>query len=196
MYGLHVGHFAEPLLRWLYFIFGVAGTAMIGTGLVMWLGKRQLKHAKTGVLPLELRVVEVLNIASMSGLMIAVASFFWANRLLPGGFAGRADWEVSVFFTVWAVSVMHAALRKGRSAWREQLWLGALLFAGLPVLDLLICGRYLLDALMSGNRVLAAFDLTVLVTGLFLGWAALKFKAAPAGKTSRVSLPVVPQEAP
>ncbi|RMU66563.1 Membrane protein [Pseudomonas syringae pv. syringae] len=196
MYGLHVGHFAAPLLRWLYFMFGVAGTAMIGTGLVMWLGKRQLKHAKTGVLPLELRVVEVLNIASMSGLMLAVASFFWTNRLLPGGLAGRADWEVSVFFTFWALSFMHAALRKGRNAWREQLGLGALLFAGLPLLDLLTCGRYLLDSLMSGNWVLAAFDLTALVTGLFLGWAALKFKAVLADKNARVSLPVAAQETP
>ena len=50
------------------------GTAMIGTGLVIWLGKRQLKHAKTGVMPFELRLVEVLNIASMSGLMIAIAA--------------------------------------------------------------------------------------------------------------------------
>ena len=47
-YGLHMGHFAGPVLRWLYFICGLAGTAMIGTGLVIWLGKRQLKHAKSG----------------------------------------------------------------------------------------------------------------------------------------------------
>ncbi|KPW42346.1 Uncharacterized protein ALO59_01233 [Pseudomonas amygdali pv. mellea] len=194
MYGLHVGHFAEPLLRWLYFIFGMAGTAMIGTGLVMWLGKRQLKHAKNGVLPLELRLVEVLNIASMSGLMIAVASFFWANRLLPSGFIGRADWEVSVFFTCWALSVVHALVRKGRSAWREQLGLGAVLFAGLPLLDLLTSGRYLLDSLMSGSWVMTAFDLTALVTGLFLGWAALKFKALPAAETARVALQAIPRE--
>ncbi|RMM97137.1 hypothetical protein ALQ67_02336 [Pseudomonas savastanoi pv. glycinea] len=194
MYGLHVGHFAEPLLRWMYFIFGVAGTAMIGTGLVMWLGKRQLKHAKTGVLPLELRLVEVLNIASMPGLMIAVASFFWANRLLPSGFTGRADWEVSVFFTCWALSVVHALVRKGRSAWREQLGLGAVLFAGLPLLDLLTSGRYLLGSLMSGSWVMTAFDLTALVTGLFLGWAALKFKALPAAETARVALQAIPRE--
>ncbi|OSN60812.1 hypothetical protein BV349_05134 [Pseudomonas syringae pv. actinidiae] len=194
MYGLHVGHFAEPLLRWLYFIFGVAGTAMIGTGLVMWLGKRQLKHAKTGVLPLELRLVQVLNIASMSGLMIAVAGFFWANRLLPSGFSGRADWEISVFFTLWALSAGHALIRKGRSAWREQLMLGALLFAGLPLLDLLTSGRYLLDSLSAGSWVLTAFDLTALVTGVFLGWAALKFKAIPAAKTARVAVQATPQE--
>ncbi len=30
--GLHMGNFAGPWLRWLYFVFGVAGTAVIGTG--------------------------------------------------------------------------------------------------------------------------------------------------------------------
>jgi uncharacterized iron-regulated membrane protein len=100
-YGLHMGHFAGPVLRWLYFICGLAGTAMIGTGLVIWLGKRQLKHAKTGVMPFELRLVEVLNIASMSGLMIAIAAFFWANRLLPASVAERSGWEVQTFFIAW-----------------------------------------------------------------------------------------------
>ncbi|MCD5994024.1 PepSY domain-containing protein [Pseudomonas sp. CDFA 602] len=198
IYGLHVGHFAEPLLRWLYFIFGIAGTAMIGTGLVMWLGKRQVKHVKSGVLPLELRLVEVLNIASMSGLMIAVAGFFWANRLLPTAFAGRADWEVSVFFTLWGVSLLHAAVRGGQRAWREQLWLGALLFAGLPVLDLLTSSGYVLGALRAGSWVLAAFDLTALATGLFLGWAAMKFKpdsARTAVVTDGLPMPVNTGEA-
>lgn len=198
MYGLHVGHFAEPLLRWLYFIFGIAGTAMIGTGLVMWLGKRQLKHARSGVLPLELRLVDVLNIASMSGLLIAVAAFFWANRVIPAGLAGRADWEVSVFFSVWGVSVLHALVRRGRSAWREQLWLGAFLFTALPLLDLLTSGRYLMDSLASGHWVLAAFDLTVLATGLFLGWTATKFTSSPASKALRpdsTPLQAGPQEA-
>jgi uncharacterized iron-regulated membrane protein len=177
LYGLHVGHFASPTLRWLYFIFGIAGTAMIGTGLVMWLGKRRLKHEKSGVLPFELRLVEVLNIASMAGLVLAVAGFFWANRLLPKEMDGRADWEVDLFFAVWALSVVHAAVRKGWQGWREQLGTGALLFIGLPLLNVLTGNaRYLLEAVMHGHWTLLAFDLTALGTGLFLGWLALKFK--------------------
>ena len=109
-YGLHMGHFAGPVLRWLYFICGLAGTAMIGTGLVIWLGKRQLRHAKTGAMPFELRLVEVLNIASMSGLMIAIAAFFWANRLLPVSFAERSDWEIQTFFIAWGLSLLHTCL--------------------------------------------------------------------------------------
>ncbi len=178
-YDLHMGQFAGPLLRWLYFIFGIAGTTMIGTGLVMWLGKRALKHAKAGVLPFELRLVQVLNIASMAGLMMAVAAVFWANRLLPAGLAGREHWEVRAFFVVWGLSVLHALLRKGQTAWREQLGIGALLFAGLPVLDLLTSREYLMASLRAGDWVLASFDLTALGTGLLLGRAAWKFRQRP-----------------
>lgn len=179
MYGLHIGEFAGPLLRWLYFVFGIAGTAMIGTGLIMWLAKRQAKHAKTGVLPFELRLVEVLNIAGMAGLMIAVAAFFWGNRLLPVGLADRSGWEINLFFGVWALSVLHALLRSGRQAWREQLMCGALLFAGLPLLDIATGGGYLMASLQSHDWVLLSFDLTALLTGLFMVWGATKFRPQP-----------------
>ncbi|MBK5417073.1 PepSY-associated TM helix domain-containing protein [Pseudomonas sp. TH31] len=177
-YGLHMGHFAGPVLRWLYFICGLAGTAMIGTGLVIWLGKRQLKHAKSAVLPFELRLVEVLNIASMSGLLVAVAAFFWANRLLPAGMAERADWEVNSFFIVWGLSILHALLRRGRKAWVEQLALAAVLFCSVPLLNALTTPNSLGVSLVQGDWMMAGFDLTCLGSGLFLAWAAWKMQRA------------------
>ncbi|OWP71413.1 PepSY domain-containing protein [Pseudomonas sp. K2I15] len=175
-YGLHMGHFAGPVLRWLYFICGLAGTAMIGTGLVMWLGKRQLKHAKTGVMPFELRLVAVLNIASMSGLMIAIAVFFWANRVLPASFAGRSGWEVQAFFIAWGLSVLHAIVRQGRRGWVEQLSMGALLFIGVPVLNALTTTQHLGVSLANGDWAMASVDLTCLGSGVFLAWAAWKMQ--------------------
>ncbi len=175
-YGLHMGHFAGPLLRWLYFICGLAGTAMIGTGLVIWLGKRQLKHVKTGVMPFELRLVEVLNIASMSGLVIAIAAFFWANRLLPVSFAERSDWEVQSFFIAWGLTLLHAMLRRGRRAWIEQLGLGAVLFMAVPLLNALTTSEHLGVSVAKGDWAMAGFDLTCLGSGLFLAWAAWKMQ--------------------
>ncbi|WP_350613757.1 PepSY-associated TM helix domain-containing protein [Pseudomonas sp. HY7a-MNA-CIBAN-0227] len=175
-YGLHMGHFAGPVLRWLYFVFGLAGTAMIGTGLVLWLGKRQLKHANTGVMPFELRLVEVLNIASMSGLMIAIAAFFWANRLLPVSFAERSDWEVQSFFIAWGLTLLHAIVRRGRRAWVEQLGLAALLFIAVPLLNALTTTEHLGVSLVKGDWAMAGFDLTCLGSGVFLAWAAWKMQ--------------------
>jgi hypothetical protein len=177
-YGLHMGHFAGTVLRWLYFICGLASTAMIGTGLVIWLGKRQLKHAKSSVMPFELRLVEVLNIASMAGLVSAVAVFFLANRLLPVSLAGRADWEVNAFFIAWGLSVVHALWRPGRKAWVEQLVLGAALFVAVPLINALTTPWNLAATLMQGDWTLAGFDLTCLATGLFLAWAAWQMQRA------------------
>lgn len=177
--GLHMGNFAGPWLRWLYFFFGVAGTAVIGSGLMMWLAKRQLKHAKRECLPGELRLVEVLNIASMSGLLLAVAGFFWANRLIPLGAESRADWEVNAFFIAWGLSLVHAVLRSGRRAWGEQLALGALAFALLPLLNGLTTGQGLNHSLRVGDWAMAGFDLTALGIGLLLAWLAGKLLRSP-----------------
>ena len=187
LYGLHMGHFAGPTLRWLYFVFGLAGTAVIGTGLVMWLGKRQLKHAKSGTQPFELRLVEVLNIASMSGLVVAVAAFFWANRLLPVGLEGRADWEINSFFIAWGLALLHALLRPGRRAWGEQLMLAAVLFAGLPLLNALTTDTGLHHSIAQGDWLIAGFDLTALGCGLFLAWVAAKMLRSPVVAPKRVA---------
>lgn len=187
-YGLHMGLFAGPLLRWLYFVCGLASTAMIGTGLVIWLGKRQLKHAKCAVQPFELRLVEILNIASMAGLVLAVAAFFWSNRLLPAAFAERADWEVNSFFWAWGLSLLHACVRPGRRAWIEQLGLGAVLFAGVPVLSVLTSPSLTDGFMVRGDWSIAGFDLACLCSGLFLAWAARKLQRAaivPAGAKPR-----------
>ena len=194
-YGLHMGRFAGPVLRWLYFICGLASTAVIGTGLVIWLGKRQLKHAKSGVMPFELRLVEVLNIASMAGLTVAVAAFFWANRLLPVHMTGRADWEINSFFILWGLSVIHAGIRPGRSAWVEQLILAALLFCGIPLLNALTTSHHLVAALTQGDWAMAGFDLACLGSGLFLAWAAWKMRrSGRVATTTRQRAPAVTLE--
>lgn len=174
LYGLHMAHFADTGLRWLYFLAGTGGTAMIGTGLVMWLGKRQLKHAKSARQPLHLRLVAMLNVMSMAGLMLGVMGFFWANRLLPADLAGRSDLEVRVFFWLWALSALHAALRPARQAWLEQLGLGALLCMGLPLLNGLTTTHGLNHSLPEGDWAMAGVDLTALGWGLLLAWVTRK----------------------
>ena len=175
-YGLHMGVFAGPWLRWMYFLCGIAGTAMIGTGLVMWLGKRQLKHARAGHMPFELRLVGLLNITSMAGLLWAVAVFFWANRLLPVDLAGRSGWEVKSFFIAWGLSALHAGLRTAGKAWVEQLSLAALAFAGLPLLNALTTGHGLLRSLPAGDWAMAGVDLTALAWGLLLAWTVTRLR--------------------
>lgn len=168
MYGLHLGRFAGPVLRGLFFVSGLAGTAMIATGLLLWAAARRRKTAPG----FGHRLVDILNVGTIAGLPIAVAAFFWANRLLPAGLAGRADRESLAFFGAWALAALHPVLRPRQAAWREQLWLGAGLFALLPVVNAAATGRDLVTSLAAGDAVFAGFDLAAIATGLLLGWLA------------------------
>ena len=63
---LHLGRFAEPLLRWLFFLSGIAGCLMVASGLVLWAVKQRQKVAKAKAkgerAGAGLRLVESLNI--------------------------------------------------------------------------------------------------------------------------------------
>ena len=171
--GLHEGLFAPPLLRWLYFVSGLLGTAMIATGLVLWANKRRrLAQQGTGIATPGLILVEKLNVGTVVGLPTAIATYFWANRLLPVSMANRAEWEAHILFISWFLLLSHAALRPLSRAWPEQLTLAALAFALLPLLNAATSGRHLLHSLTTGDWVFAGFDLTMLAIGLALALVA------------------------
>ncbi|MBP7065766.1 PepSY domain-containing protein [Ferrovibrio sp.] len=174
LYGLHLGRFADWPLRWLFFVAGAACTAMAATGLLLWAAKRRRQAAG---LHFGHRLVDVLNVASLAGLPIAVAVLFWANRLLPLDLPQRAWREGIAFFAAWGLAALHAALRPHLAAWREQLGLGALLCLALPLLNAFTTGRGLDASLAAADWVFAGFDLCALAAGLLLAALAWRCRA-------------------
>jgi uncharacterized iron-regulated membrane protein len=172
MYGLHLGRFGGPALRALFFLSGVAGSAMVATGLVLWLVARRRKHAEH----FGHRLVGRLNIAAIAGLPVAIAVFFLANRLLPVDLAGRADREGLCFFAAWALLLLHALLRDERRAWPEQFGAAAALFLLVPLLGGVTTDRHLLASLPAGDWPLAGLDLAMLAAGLLCGGLALHLR--------------------
>ena len=120
-------------------------------GACEWTVKRRQKLANPDRPYFGFRLVERLNIASIAGLSIAMTAFLWGNRLLPHPWDGRADLEVNLFFTVWALALVHALLRPARSAWVEQLWAASALLFLLPVLNALTTQRPLWRSLFDGD---------------------------------------------
>jgi len=177
MYALHLGRFSDLQLRWLYFIVSLAGTAMVGTGLVMWTVKRRQKLPNPQRPYFGFWLVERLNIAAIAGLSIAMTAMLWGNRLLPAELVARAAWEIHLFFIAWAATLLYALLRPARKAWIELLWLGALLLALLPVLNALTTDRGLWRSLADGDWVFAGFDLMI--------WAFAALHAMLAVRTAR-----------
>jgi uncharacterized iron-regulated membrane protein len=183
MLGLHEGLFAGPLVRALYVLSGLLGAAMIATGLVLWAVKRRQRSEKTREAPhLGLRLVERLNVATVVGLPVAIAAYFWANRLLPLELANRAEWEVHGLFLAWLALFLHAALRPAARVWAEQSWLAAAAFGLLPLVNALTTERHLAASLPAGDWVLAGFDLAMLVLGLVFAAVAWRIerRARPA----------------
>jgi uncharacterized iron-regulated membrane protein len=177
LYALHLGRFSDLQLRWLYFIVSLAGTAMVGTGLVMWTVKRRQKLPDPGRPYFGFWLVERLNIASIAGLSIAMTGFLWANRLLAVTMPERAEAEINVFFAVWAATLFYALTRPAKRAWIELLWLAAVLLALLPVLNALTTRRPLWHSIAQGDGVFVGFDLMI--------WAFAALHAGLAVRTAR-----------
>ncbi|WP_263138649.1 PepSY-associated TM helix domain-containing protein [Pseudomonas sp. RIT-PI-AD] len=197
LYGLHMGRFAEPALRWLYFVCGLSGCFMIASGLVLWVVKRAAQAGKQASVPRGLRLVQVLNVGFLAGLPLAMTSYLWANRLLPAGLAERDAWEVHVFFITWTLALLHPLARGHRRAWVEQLALGAALLFSLPFLDAALGQTSWPRGWAYADWLLSGFDLACLGLGTLLGWLAWKVaRHRPAVKPARTQRPAKPAPGP
>ncbi|MRW89620.1 PepSY domain-containing protein [Duganella sp. FT80W] len=183
---LHRLHFAGAVIRWIYFVAGMAGTAMMATGAILFMVKRRQKSlnefgaATTRVY----HMIDVLNVATIAGLSLACIGFLWSNRLLPLDLPERHELEVSAFFAVWLAALVHATLRPVARAWREQLWAGAALCMLLPLLNAATTGQHLLVYLAQRDLERAAVELTAIALGALLAIAAIR-----SGRRARATVP-------
>ncbi|NQZ23493.1 MAG: PepSY domain-containing protein [Colwellia sp.] len=173
---LHEGKFSGSILRWLYFISGLMGAGMIATGMILWATKRRERADKKGYASKGLILVERLNVGSIVGLLIAIAVYFWVNRLLPANFSERESWEINGLFICWSIMFAYpyflANKRTINQLWGDQLTIAAILYGLLPALNFLTTDNHLGNTLFSGSWVLAGFDLTMLVFSLCFAYGA------------------------
>ena len=189
MIGLHAGRYADLPLRWLYFLSGLGGTVMVGTGLILWTVKRRSRLPDPARPHLGFRIVERLNIAVVIGFPIALAVYFLANRLLPVDLPARPDREIASLFIAWGMAAAYALARSARRAWIELSGACALAFLLVPVIDAATTTRGLPTSLLTGDWLFATFDLVMLALAACAGLACRKLAtrdtAARAPRASR-----------
>lgn len=172
MRGLHYARYAPLSLRWLYFLSGLAATALAASGLVVFLMKRRRSSGEQ----FAFRLAEALTITTLISFPVAVFGFFWANRCLPVTLADRTEWEITLFFTLWALCAAHALVlcgtRRAASSWQQQLGLLALGGCALPFLDYL-CGAH---PWRHGAGVFLTTDALAFAAGLIALYALLKLR--------------------
>lgn len=186
MIGLHAGRFSDYWLRWLYFLLGAAGCAMIATGLVLWTVKRRRQLLNMAKPHWGFWLVEKLNIATLAGLPLAMVGFLWLNRLLPLNMTARAKWEVDGFFIIWACSFVLTLLLSNRHAWRILLSLVTLSLLFTPLLNSLTTERGFLQSVLNRDVLFISFDVICSILALlfaYITYAASFKKNAPKQKT-------------
>lgn len=161
--GLHFAAFDHWPLRWLYFLFGLSGCLLIGTGQLYWLEKRRVAH---GMRPgLGWRSVAALTCGSITGLLIATLAMMAANRLLPAAVPSRELVEVAIFFLTWIGSAIHAAVwTRQDPPWRSQCAAVALLAAVCVALNWITTGDHPLRAVAAADWPVLGVDAVLLLT--------------------------------
>ena len=188
MIDVHAGRFSGAMLRWLYFLSGVAGTIMVASGLVLWTVKRRAKLPDPSHPHLGFRLVERLNIGVITGSCTGIAVYFLANRLLPIELPHRADWEIHSLFIAWGAIFTWTIARPVKQAWVEALALCGGLYALVPLVNAITTQRGLVPSLIAGDWIFAGFDLAMMAMAAACGFTAWKVatrkpKVAPRRKT-------------
>lgn len=171
LYGLHMGRFADTGTRWALFGFGVMGSLMIASGLVLWSVKRRAQAQRKSpgaALPFGERLVASFNIGLMGGLPLAVAAYLLANRLLPVEMTGRPDAELSCFFGTWALGLLVGLIWPLRQGWVMVLGAAAAAYLALPLVNALTTATHLGISLPALDWSWAGMDLGFAATGLML----------------------------
>ena len=139
LFGLHVGHFAGPTFRFALSWLGLVGAAMVATGHLLWTAKRWRINANVAGPPQQrpaVLIVHRLNAAVFAGLPLAIAAYFWANRIIPASTAERPVLEQNAMFIVWGAAAALALLAPARFVWRTLLYLGGGALLTLGILNL------------------------------------------------------------
>jgi len=167
MLGLHEGYFATSYVRGLCLLLGFASAALVATGLVRWSVKRAAQSQKKAGQRAGHAIVEVLNISTIVGLPIAIAAYFWANRLIPANMTAREAWEINALFIMWGLVFLYVVSRPRPRAWFESCAAAAAAFGLIPILNALTTERHLGVTIPAGDWTLATFDISMFVAGLF-----------------------------
>lgn len=159
---IHLARFASPLPRALLFLSGVLVAGMIASGLVLWERMRERQGNSSRFL----RGATAVTTTVIVGLPLAVAAFFWSNRLLAVDLPQRDVWEMLTFFFVWGGCFVHAWARPWPLARGEQLLTLGTALGLLPLLNGMTGGAALPDALWNGPWQIAGIDCAVLLLGV------------------------------
>lgn len=175
---LHYALYGGFIIKILYMLLGVAMTLMTTTGLMMWMAKRTNRNRSYNKL-------SSLNIGVSFGLIIATATIFSANKLLPE-VENKSQLEMLTYFLVWIIIIVWSFIRKDRYKLVKELFiLSGLIYLLVPIVNALVTGDHLINSYQQGYYTVFGVDLIFLITALLLLFTAVKWPRSKTIKTEK-----------
>jgi len=130
-FGLHYARFGGYAVKLLYALLALASCAVIVSGNLIWLERRDARRAHWGN-----RLLERVTAGWCAGLVLATSALFITNRALQQLLPVSTLAEQSVFWVVWSLGIAWALLGRARQSSGYQLLVAGASFASASLLDL------------------------------------------------------------
>ena len=199
-FALHFGSYGGMTVRWLYFVFGLAGAALFYTGNLLWIEKRrrsQLKHGPLPQQPLRTARIAAATVGVCLGSMAGIGACLVAAKWLHAFGAHANSAYLIVYYAVFLACVAWAFARGAARAGSELLVACAVAALAIPVTS--VAGALLpaLGMWAHTSPATLGVDATALaLAGLFAWGARLAARRAINGPrdsvwaTASVALPM------
>jgi uncharacterized iron-regulated membrane protein len=166
---LHYGNYAGLDLRVMYLILGFLVCALIVTGNLLWIEKREKQRTFSAR---SLSLARYATVLSSTGIIISTCIAFLYERLIPIHWLNRVDILGQTFWVSLAILAIIYALPKVRANYRQALAISLYVSAGILLLTLLISlitfNQPLIDLFMVGSYTVFSVDLSLFVSALLL----------------------------
>ncbi len=129
-FALHFGSFGGDLIRWVYFVLGLAGAVLFYSGNLLWIISRQKKSPNRHVAALASLSIGV-TLGSVLGVAVALAATKWLSG------SGVTDWYFPLYYTLFLAAVAWSFYRGAGNAAVDLLGLIALACFAVPMQSLL-----------------------------------------------------------
>jgi len=137
---LHFGSFGGDVVRWLYFLLGLAGAVVFYTGNLIWIESHRKRSRAKDSFPRQTKASYTMGNLSIGGALGCVAGIsttLAASRWLPELVADAYLWHEFLYYLVFLGAIAWAFLRGPARGGVELLWLASITTAFIPLSSLL-----------------------------------------------------------
>ncbi|MEM1112743.1 MAG: PepSY-associated TM helix domain-containing protein [Pseudomonadota bacterium] len=160
---LHFASYGGYILKWIYFILGLAGAFLFYSGNLLWVESRRKRRGAEQTRGTVF--MARLNSGVCIGAMAGISAAFLASRALMSH-VDRPDYTEYAYFGVFFLAIAWCYLRPVAAGTRDLLYLCAALTAAIPIADAVFINMPLWRSVAEGQWPLVIVDTLAIALAL------------------------------